>query len=37
MFAMWPLWRPAGAGFAIPARPEALAGRERAGEDLGVF
>jgi hypothetical protein len=35
MFAMWPLWRPAGAGFAIPARPAALAGRERAGEGGG--
>jgi hypothetical protein len=29
-FAMWPLGRPAGAGGAIPARPAALAGRERA-------
>jgi hypothetical protein len=26
-----------GAGFAIPARPAALAGWERAGERLGVF
>jgi hypothetical protein len=32
MFAMWPSGRPAGAGFEIPARPAALAGRERAGE-----
>jgi hypothetical protein len=29
-FAMWPLGRPAGAGGAIPARPTALAGWERA-------
>jgi hypothetical protein len=35
MFAMWSLWRPAGAGLPIPARPAALAGRERAGEGGG--
>jgi hypothetical protein len=32
---MWPLSRPAGAGLPIPARPAALAGRERAGEGGG--
>jgi hypothetical protein len=37
MFEMWSLWRPADVGLPIPARPAALAGRERVGEDLEVF
>jgi hypothetical protein len=32
MFAIWPSGWPAGAGCRNPARPAALAGRERAGE-----
>jgi hypothetical protein len=36
MFAMWPLWRPAGAGFAIPARPAAFLPGEGVEEGLGT-
>jgi hypothetical protein len=34
MLAMWSLWRPAGAGFAIPARPAAFLPGEGVEESL---
>jgi hypothetical protein len=36
MFAMWSLWRPAGAGLPIPARPTVFLPGEGVEEGLGT-